>query len=39
MIRLLVHGEEKGVGVALQKGAAKDLAAKQALANLGLTVG
>lgn len=34
-----VNGEAKGVGISAQKNAAKELAAKEALANLGLTVG
>ncbi|EJF67109.1 hypothetical protein BD309DRAFT_641104 [Dichomitus squalens] len=34
-----INGEVKGVGISAQKGAAKDLAAKEAMANLGLTIG
>ena len=36
---ILVNSEAKGVGIAAQKGPAKEEAAKQALANLGITVG
>ncbi|KAI0715084.1 hypothetical protein C8Q76DRAFT_729540 [Earliella scabrosa] len=34
-----INGEQKGVGIAAQKGAAKDLAAREALVNLGLLTG
>ena len=36
MTRIPVNGEEKGVGIASQKGAAKDIAAREALIALGL---
>ena len=35
----LVNSEAKGVGIAVGKGAAKEIAAKDALTNLGLLVG
>ena len=38
LIMYTVHGEAKGVGISEQKGAAKDIAAYEALKNLGLLI-